>query len=289
MPIPTWKSGLQEVAQDVFAYVHGRVARETCNSGFIIGETGVLVVDAMMVGSMVQPYLKAIRRVTDKPIRYLVNTHHHFDHCLGNQFYAAAEVVSQRVCREAMVAQGVDVAYLRGQWPQYGEEWPKTSLRPATITFEDRMVVHLGGRTIELLHPGSAHTYGDTLVYLPQEKVLFMGDVAFHYLTPFVADDHASHWIRVLDRIIRHMDVSTVVPGHGPVGDKTAPVETLRYLRLLKRTSRLHFNRGASVDEAASAMRLGEYAEWAEPQRVVRNMGRMYQELRGELAVKAPS
>jgi cyclase len=188
-----------------------------------------------------------------------------------------------------MVAQGVDVAYLRGQWPQYGEEWPKTSLAPATITFEDRMVVHLGDRAIELLHPGSAHTYGDTLVYLPQEKVLFTGDVAFHYLTPFAADGHTSHWIRVLDRITRQMDVSTIVPGHGPVGDKTALVETRRYLRLLKRTSRLHFDQGASVDEAASAMRLGEYADWAEPQRVVRNMGRMYQELRGELAVRAPS
>jgi hypothetical protein len=80
-----------------------------------------------------------------------------------------------------------------------------------------------------------------------------------------------------------HMDVTTVVPGHGPVGDKAALVETLRYLRIIKRASRLQFERGASVKEAALAMRLDAFAGWTEPERVLRNVGRMYQELRGEL------
>ena len=84
-------------------------------------------------------------------------------------------------------------------------------------------------------------------------------------------------------KIIRHMDVATVVPGHGPVGDKTALVETLRYLRIIKRTSRLQFERGASIEEAALTMRLDAFAGWTEPERVLRNVRRMYQELRGEL------
>ena len=149
-----------------------------------------MVIDAMMVASMVRPYMEEIRHVTDKPIRYVVNTHHHVDHSFGNQFYLPTEVVSHRGCREALIDRGADVEMLSQRWPQYREDWVKTRLTPASITYDDKMVVHLGDRVIELLHPGPAHTYGDTLVYLPQEKVLFTGDVAFHYLTPLAADGH---------------------------------------------------------------------------------------------------
>ena len=284
MPVTTWKSGLEEVASGVFAYIRGRTGWDVCNSGFIETDAGVMVIDAMMVGSMVQEYLRAVRSVTDKPIRYVINTHHHLDHSFGNQFYAPADVVSHRGCRDSMLAMGVDVPTLQGQRPQYADDWPEVRLRPATLTYEDKMVFHFGSKVVELWHPGPAHTYGDTLIYLPQEKVLFIGDVAFHYLTPLAADGHMSRWIRVLARIIRDMDVSALVPGHGPVGDKTALVETLRYLRIIKRTSRQQFERGASVEEAALVMRLEAFAGWTEPERVLRNVDRMYQELRGELS-----
>ena len=283
MPIPSWKSGLQEIAPNVFAYIHGRAGADICNSGFIVGGDGVMVIDAMMVASMVRPYLEEIRRVTDKPIRYVVNTHHHVDHALGNQFYLPAEIVSHRGCREALVARGADVETLSQRWPQYREDWVETRLTPASITYEDKMVVHLGDRVIELLHPGPAHTYGDTLVYLPQEKVLFTGDVAFYYLTPLARDGHISNWIRVASGILDHLDATTLMPGHGPVSGKEVVSKTLRYLRLVKRTSRSHFQRGASVEEASRAVRLGEYAGWVEPERVMINVQRLYQEFRGEL------
>ena len=283
MAIPSWKSGLQEIAPNVFAYIHGQVGAHICNSGFIVGEDGVMVIDAMMVASMVRPYMEEIRRVTDKPIKYVVNTHHHVDHSLGNQFYLPTEVVSHRECREALIARGVDVEMLSQRWPQYKEDWVKTRLTPASITYEDKMIVHLGDRVIELLHPGPAHTYGDTLVYLPEEKVLFTGDVAFHYLTPLARDGHLSNWIRVANGILKHLDVTTFMPGHGPVSGKEVVSKTLSYLRLVKRTSRLHFARGASVEETSRAIRLGEYAEWVEPERVMINVQRLYQEFRGEL------
>lgn len=103
MPIPSWKSGLQEVAPNVFAYIHSGVGWDICNSGFIVGDDGVLVIDAMMVASQVRLYMEEIRKVTDKPIRYVVNTHHHVDHSFGNQFYLPAEIVSHRGCREALI------------------------------------------------------------------------------------------------------------------------------------------------------------------------------------------
>ena len=213
----------------------------------------------------------------------MVNTHHHVDHSFGNQYYLPAEIVSHRGSREALITRDADVDMLTQRWPQYKEDWVKARLTPASITYEKKMTVHLGDRVIELLHPGPAHTYGDTMVHLPLEKVLFIGDVAFHYLTPLAADGHPSNWIRVANGIIKYMDVTTIMPGHGPVSGKEVVSKTLRYLRMIKRASRLHFQRGASVEEASRAMRLGEYADWEEPERIMRNVQRLYQEFRGEL------
>ena len=283
MPIPSWKSGLQEIAPNVFAHIHSGVGWDICNSGFIIGDDGVLVIDAMMVASQVRPYLEEIRKVTDKPIRYLVNTHHHVDHSFGNQFYLPTEVVSHRGCRESMITAGADVESLSQRYPQYRDDWVQSRLTPASITYEDKMIVHLGDRVIELLHPGPAHTYGDTLVYLPREKVLFTGDVAFQYLTPLARDGHVSNWIKVTNGILKDVNARTLVMGHGPVSGKEAVSWTLKYLRLVKRVSKSHFDQGASVEDASRAVRLGEYADWVDPERVMVNVQRLYQEFRGEL------
>ena len=283
MPIPSWKSGLQEIAPNVFAHIHSGVGWDICNSGFIVGEDGVLVIDAMMVASQVRSYLEEIRKVTDKPIRYLVNTHHHVDHSFGNQFYLPTEVVSHRGCRESMITAGADVESLSQRYPQYRDDWVQSRLTPASITYEDKMIVHLGDRVIELLHPGPAHTYGDTLVYLPREKVLFTGDVAFQYLTPLARDGHVSNWIKVTNGILKDVNATTLVMGHGPVSGKEAVSWTLKYLRLVKRVSKSHFDQGASVEDASRAVRLGEYADWVDPERVMVNVQRLYQEFRGEL------
>ena len=283
MPIPSWKSGLQEVAPNVFAYIHSGVGWDICNSGFIVGDDGGLVIDAMMVASQVRLYMEEIRKVTDKPIRYVVNTHHHVDHSFGNQFYLPAEIVSHRGCREALITRGADVGMLSERYPHYRDDWAEARLTPASITYEDKMIVHLGGKVIELLHPGPAHTYGDTLVYLPEDKVLFTGDVAFHYLTPLARDGHISNWIKVANGILNHLDATTLIPGHGPVSGKEVVSATLKYLRLVKRTSRSHFQRGASVEDTSRAVLLGEYADWVEPERVMVNVQRLYQEFRGEL------
>jgi len=175
------------------------------------------------------------------------------------------------------------VVMLSERYPHYRDDWAEARLTPASITYEDKMIVHLGGKVIELLHPGPAHTYGDTLVYLPEDKVLFTGDVAFHYLTPLARDGHISNWIKVANGILNHLDATTLIPGHGPVSGKEVVSATLKYLRLVKRTSRSHFQWGASVEDTSRAVLLGEYADWVEPERVMVNVQRLYQEFRGEL------
>ena len=99
MTTHNWKTGLQEIGDGVFAYIREGVGWDICNSGLIIGDEECLVVDAMMVGGMVRPYLEEIRRITDKPVRYVVDTHHHVDHAFGNQFYRPANILGHEGCR----------------------------------------------------------------------------------------------------------------------------------------------------------------------------------------------
>lgn len=283
MPVPPWKTELTEVAPNVFAYIQGGGGLGISNAGFIVGDEAVMVIDALMVPSMTRPFLEALRKVTNKPVRHLVNTHHHLDHTFGNQFFNATEIIAHRRCREEMLNTGVNLDVLRQRWPQYADEWTQIDLTPPTVTYEDKVVIHYGDRPIELLYTGPAHTYGDTTVYLPQERVLFAGDVAFHYVTPLAFQGHVSGWIRVAQRIIEHLEVAVLVPGHGPLGGKQELSEMVNYLRLLRRAARRYFRQGATAEEAAREIRLGRYAQWAEPGRILANVQRLYQEFRGEL------
>ena len=284
MSLPTWEPGVHEVAENVYAYVHAEARWDICNSGFIVGEEGVFVIDSMMVGRIVEPYLEAMRKVTSKPVRYVVNTHHHLDHSFGNQYFLPAQIISHRKCREVLVERGIDIEQFSRIWPQYKDDWPTVRLTPATITYQDRMVVHFEDRVIELIHPGPAHTYGDTLIYLPDEKILFTGDVAFHYLTPLARDGHVGRWLRVGKRLIDRLDAEKVVPAHGPVGGKEIISKTIRYLNLVRRECRRQFRKGASVKEAAGSVELGEFQYWTErDERLLSNVEVLYEEFRGEL------
>ena len=114
--------------------------------------------------------------------------------------------------------------------------------------------------------------------------MLLTGDVAFQYLTPLARDGHISNWIKVITGILKDLDASTLVMGHGPVSGKEIINWTLKYLRLVKRTAKSHFERGAIVEDASRAARSGEYADWVDPERVMANVQRLYQEFRGELS-----
>ena len=102
---------------------------------------------------------------------------------------------------------------------------------------EDRLVFHQSGRDVELRHLGPAHTFGDAFVYLPKDKILFAGDLAFYYVTPLAFQGHVGNWIKVADRILK-MDVDLIVPGHGPLGGKKELREMRSYLMLIRREAR---------------------------------------------------
>jgi glyoxylase-like metal-dependent hydrolase (beta-lactamase superfamily II) len=278
-----WRTGLIEVAPNVFGYVQGSGVTGVSNGGLIVGDEAAIAVDALFVPSMTRKYVRAIRKATKNPVSHLINTHHHIDHIGGNQFFARSEIVAHVNCREEMIRVGIPVERVRRFIPQFADEIADIRLTLPETVYAGQMTLYQGERAIELLYMGPAHTPDDTLVYLPKEKVLFAGDVAFHYVVPGPFDCHVSGWIRVADRIA-DMDVDVIVPGHGPIGMKKELREMRDYLALVRREARKSFRAGEPAEEAARNLKVGGYyTQWSTPQRLPIMVQRLYMELEGEI------
>jgi cyclase len=270
------------VAENAFAYVQATGGLCIANAGVIVGEETVIAIDSLFTPSMARAFQSEIRRVTDKPVSTLINTHHHVDHSLGNAHFLPARIVSHARARDEMERVGLPLDMLRQVVPHFADEIADARVVLPDVTFEGEMTFHLGDRTARLLHYGTAHTLGDALVYLPESRLLFAGDVAFHYVTPLAFEGHVGKWIEVADRVLA-MEVDTIVPGHGPIGGKADLRRMRDYLSLVRSEARQAFDAGVEAEEAARSLPLGEYADWGEPERVVLNVRRLYQEFRGEI------
>jgi glyoxylase-like metal-dependent hydrolase (beta-lactamase superfamily II) len=292
---PHWATGLQEVAPDTYAYLQFDGTWGISNAGFLAGDDGLLVIDATMVASMAESFINQIRRVSDKPFRHLINTHSHPDHVGGNRLFAGAEIVSHRVCREEMAraarpASGGPPPALAAitRTPAMERMFEMVAQDPArhiplpSLTYEDTLTLHYGAVEIQLLYYGPAHTFGDTLVYFPESKVLFAGDIAFFYSMPLAASGKIGSWLRVIDRV-KELDVDLIVPGHGPAGDKDVLNEEREYFEYVMEQTRTCLERGVPAERAAKEIDPGAYGDWLDSERMVANVLVAYRELRGEI------
>ena len=278
-----WKTGLLELGPKVFAYVQATGESGVSNAGLIVGSDSAMAVDALMLPSMTRRYVQAIRKATRKPVAQLVNTHHHLDHTGGNRFFKGSTVVSHVMCREALAPGFPPVPLLQRFMPHFAREFPLMKVALPTVTFQDRMVVHDGRREIHLWHPGyPAHTVGDAVVFLPKEKILFAGDIAFYYVTPLAFQGHVGNWIKAANRLLA-FDAEVIIPGHGPIGTKADLRKMRNYLALVRREAKKRFDAGMPVEAAARDIKLGVYARWREAERILPNVMRCYQEFKQEL------
>ena len=278
----SWKTGMTEIAPKVFTYVQATGETGISNAGLIVGHRAATAVDALMVPSMTRRLVAAIKKTTRKPVSQLVNTHHHLDHTGGNRFFRGAAIMATEKCRQALAPGFPPVPILQRFMPRFADEFPKLELVLPTVTFQDRLVLHDGDRDIELWHPGTpAHTVGDAAVFLPKERVLFAGDIAFHYVTPLAFQGHVGHWIKAVDRLLA-FEADVIVPGHGPVGTKEDLRRMREYLAFVRREAKKRFDAGMPAEAAAHEIKLGVYASWREPERILPNVMRCYQEFAGE-------
>ena len=282
---PVWNTELRELAPNVYGYVQaggpGRNNVSVSDAGIIVGPEGVMVIDALAAPMHAKAFVDAIRKVTDKPFRHLINTHHHGDHVNGNQYFPGAEIVAHPYCRDEVLkmVEGPATWAKRDGWADGTE--PRVILPPVT-TIENKVTYYYGKTVVEVFPMLPAHTYGDLVVYLPQHRILFAGDIAFFYVAPFCQNAHPSNWISICETIDK-MPVDTIVPGHGPIAGRALLVEMADYLRILKKEARLRYDAKLSPGAAAADIKLGKFENWIGPERIVMDTHRFYMEFSNTL------
>lgn len=280
--IPAWDTGLTQLADGVFAYTQATGGFCIANAGFITGPDGALAVDALFAPRMTEAFQAAVRKVDGTVIRRLVNTHHHIDHTLGNALFPDAAIIAQRSARDTMSRSGYNPERLIGLAPWFRDDLKDDlRLRLPEVVFDDALTLFAGGRRIELSHVGTAHTVGDVLVHLPEDRILFAGDVCFFYVTPLAFEGNIGRWIRVLQQIEAMDAVDVIVPGHGPVGGVEQVRELRAYFEAITAEAHRRFEMGLDEDAAARDIALGPWAQWGEAERIVPNVYRLYTQFRG--------
>ena len=187
------------------------------NSGIVIGDDAVMVIDTQATPAMAQDVIRRIREVTDKPIKYVVLSHYHAVRVLGAAAYKPEHIIASQDTRDLIVERGEqDKASEIGRFPRLfqnvesvppGMTWP-------TITFTGKMTLWLGELEVQLIQLGRGHTKGDTVVWLPQDKVLFSGDLVEFDATPYAGDAYFSDWPQTLDNLAA-LKPEKLVPGRG--------------------------------------------------------------------------
>lgn len=186
------------------------------NTVAIIGDKGVILVDTGFSDEIGRHLKAAIKKVSDKPITHVINTHHHGDHVLGNSEFKGAEILSTEYCRDTVDKNGWNwVGILESM---VGRKFPNTKpLTPtATVAQESRTERTIHGVKMVIWAPPGSHTPGDLMVHLPEDKVLIAGDIIVSRMTPNLGDGNVNNWIEVLSEV-KAMDLKTVIPGHGPL------------------------------------------------------------------------
>jgi cyclase len=269
---------VSQISEGIYAYLQPDGSWHLNNTGFLVSSTGVISVDATSTERRTRAYLDAIAAVTTKPVRTLVNTHHHGDHTHGNYLVSGATIVGHERCREAIL--GTPIPPPAGVWTDV--DWGNLEPAPPFLTYTDGVTLWSGDLRCEVRYVGTpAHTTNDSIVHIPERSVVFAGDLLFNGGTPFALQGSISGWIEVLATVLRPLGARTLVPGHGPVCGPEVIDDVLAYLRFVQDTARQAKAAGLSPLEAARAADLGEFKNLLDAERIVGNLHRAYLELDG--------
>ncbi len=281
------KTSFTEVGDGLYAFT----AEGDPNSGVIIGDDAVMVVEAQATPRLGRKVIEHIRSVTDKPITHLVLTHYHAVRVLGASAYGAPTVIMSDVARSMVVERGQE------DWQSEFDRFPRLfqgheeipGLTWPTTTFSDAMTVYLGKRRVDIMHLGRAHTAGDAVVWVPDAEVMFTGDIVEYHSACYCGDGHLTEWGQTLDNIAAFDPVS-IAPGRGDalVGrDMVAKaIESTRdFVESTYRPAARVAARGGSLKEAWDAVRAEcdpKFSDFAIYEHCLPfNVARAYDEARG--------
>lgn len=286
---------LTQLTEDVYACLQPDLGLGYSNSGYV-DDGGGLVVDTFWDLPRTAELKRHYAQVRPDPPARLVNTHHNGDHCWGNQVFAelGTEIIGHRLCadyfrREASpelfqnlcATPDEDLGQLAGFVHGLRRfDFRDIVLTPPTTVIDGDTELDLGGRRADLLYVGPAHTAGDVVVHLPDDGVLFTGDVLFNQCTPIGWEGTFANWIGALHRL-EALEPAVVVPGHGPVTDVDGLRGMREYLEYVRREADAGYDAGLSPLETAKGIELGPYAGWTEPERLAFQVHRAYRERDG--------
>jgi cyclase len=304
--IPKYSEGLYELNNQIYAWMLPNGCWYESNAGLVVGEGESLLVDTLADLNLAGEMLEAMQPVSrTAPIKRVVNTHSDGDHIWGNALLGDAEIIMTKACDEesrelkpvmmnllgktggALALLPVKKAKIIGNYfhnmvAPYDFQGRK--VKTATRTFEKEMTLQVGGREVRLMEVGPAHTRGDLMVYVPDAKTIFAGDMLFAGATPVMWAGPVENWIAALDKIAE-LDVEVIVPGHGAVCDKEAVSEARDYWEYLQSEADKRFRAGVSARDAAHEIALSEefsrrgYMRWDSPERIMTNVHVMYRHL----------
>lgn len=269
---------LVQVSNGVYAYVQHDGTWWVNTAGFVVGSKSVLVVDSCATQDRTAAFIAAIEKTAgDRPVTTLINTHEHGDHTYGNALFTDASVIAHAACHRAMLNL-IRPEQLPPIWDPM-PQWGSMPLKLPDTTYEKSLVLTVDGMDVELHHPGHvAHTAGDTVVWIPERRVLFAGDLVFHRTTPLAAFGSITGMLKALDWL-ETFGAEVIVPGHGaPMASTDLEVQR-RYYRFVLENAELGIRTGRSPLEVARALDLGEFAAWPDRERIVMNLHRAFQDL----------
>jgi cyclase len=260
--VPTAQAaeGLTKIAEDVYSYVGVQNASPAnsyaANAGIVIGKNAVLVVDTLISAREAERFLADIRKVTDKPIRYVVNTHNHLDHAFGNCVFAklGAVVISQERDREGLEKIADTALKNASAFGMTEEMLQGTTITVPTISFTQAARVDLGGIAVELIAAAPSHSPGSAFVWFPSRMVVFAGVVLFTDFHPYLADGDVAGWVKALDAIAS-LDATALIPGHGPLSTKKDLTEMKAYITTFDTKAREMVKVGASADTIVAELK----------------------------------
>jgi cyclase len=290
----TYTTGLHELGDGCHAYLQPDGGWGWSNAGLVIGDGASLLVDTLFDLRLTQQMLDSMAAITrTSPIATLVNTHANGDHCYGNQLVDSAEIVaSVATAHEMTEVPPSMMAALNAAPGEIGElfrsffgafDFDGIEVRMPTRTFEKQLSLTVGGRAIELIEVGPAHTAGDTIVVVPDARTVFTGDILFIGGTPIVWAGPLANWVAACDLMLS-MNIDVVVPGHGPVTDKAGVAVVRDYLAFVD--SEATARHGAGVDAWDAAQEIArsiatrsDLAQLGEFGRIAVNVETVYRSL----------
>lgn len=249
LPLHAAVNEVTNLAPGVYFHEGDLKGRGHCNNGWIVLEDYVLVIDGNFP-SGAKEVIPKIKAVTEKPVRFAFDTHHHGDHAYGNLVWVengAVPVAHAGVIAEMMKYEtGFYTKGAKpGRWENEAKNRPDVAaskLKPPTLLFNKDMIFDDGTRRVELLHFGVAHTRGDGFAWLPQEKILFTGDACVNGPYNFTGDGDTGEWIKTL-AAAEKLGAKVVCPGHGPVAGGELLTEQKTYFSELRRHVKKHWQR----------------------------------------------